>query len=71
MITAREVSAYTSATITSGNVIALPPGSQVRLLEKRGAWSYVEVPSGDEHVRGWVESATYTPLWPWDMQLLP
>jgi hypothetical protein len=71
VVTAREVSAYTSATITSGNVIALPPGSQVRLLEKRGAWSYVEVPSGDDHVRGWVESATYTPLWPWDMQLLP
>lgn len=71
VVTAREVSAYTSATITSGNVIALPPGSQLRLLEKRGAWSYVEVPSGDEHVRGWVESAMYTPLWPWDMQLLP
>lgn len=71
VVTAREVSAYTSATVTSGSVIALPPGSQVRLLEKRGAWSYVEVPSGDEHVRGWVESATYTPLWPWDMGLLP
>ncbi|MBN8420358.1 MAG: BatD family protein [Verrucomicrobia bacterium] len=71
VVTARDVNAYTAATVTSGNVIALPPGSQVRLLEKRGAWSYVEVPSGDEHVRGWVESATYTPLWPWDMQLLP
>ena len=71
VVTAREVSAYTAATLTSGNVIAIPPGSQVRLLEKRGAWSYVEVPSGGEHVRGWVESATYTPLWPWDMMLLP
>jgi hypothetical protein len=71
VVTAREVSAYTAATVTSGNVIALPPGSQVHLLEKRGAWSYVEVPSGDEHVRGWVESATYTPLWPWEMGLLP
>jgi hypothetical protein len=71
VVTAHEVSAYTAATVTSGNVISLPPGSQVRLLEKRGAWSYVEVPSGDEHVRGWVESATYTPLWPWDMGLLP
>ncbi|MDI1310802.1 hypothetical protein [Prosthecobacter sp.] len=71
VVTAREVSAYSAATVTSGNVIALPPGSQVRLLEKRGAWSYVEVPSGDEHVRGWVESATYTPLWPWDMGLVP
>ena len=71
VVTAREVSVYTAATSTSGNVIALPPGSQVRLLEKRGAWSYVEVPSDAEHVRGWVESATYTPLWPWDMLLLP
>ena len=71
VVTAREVNAYTSATVTSGNVISLPPGSQVRLLEKRGAWSYVEVPSAPDHVRGWVESATYTPLWPWDMMLVP
>jgi len=71
VVTAREVSAYTAATVTSGNVIAIPPGSQIRLLEKRGAWSYVEIPSGEEHVRGWVESATYAPLWPWDMLLVP
>ena len=71
VVTAKEVSAYTAATLTSGSVIDLPPGSQVRLLEKRGAWSYVEIPSGTEPVRGWVESATYTPLWPWEMALLP
>ncbi len=71
VVTAREVSAYTAATLTSGSVIDIPPGSQVRLLEKRGAWSYVEIPSGDEPVRGWIESATYTPLWPWDMALVP
>lgn len=71
VVTAREVNAYTAATVTSGNVISLPPGSQIRLLEKRGAWSYVEVPSSPQHVRGWVESATYTPLWPWDMMLVP
>ncbi|MBE2283682.1 MAG: BatD family protein [Prosthecobacter sp.] len=72
VITAKEtVSAFTAATLTSGSVIDLPPGSQVRLLEKRGAWSYVEVPSGSEPVRGWVETATFTPLWPWDQALLP
>jgi hypothetical protein len=72
VVTSREVRAYTSATITSGSVIdTIPPGSQVRLLEKRGAWSYVEIPTSGEHVRGWVESATYTPLWPWDMALVP
>jgi tetratricopeptide (TPR) repeat protein len=71
VVTAKEVSAYTAATLTSGSVIDLPPGSQVRLLEKRGAWSYVEIPSTDEPVRGWVESAVYTPLWPWDTALVP
>jgi hypothetical protein len=71
VVTAREVSAYTAATVTSGSVVDLPPGSQVRLLEKRGAWTYVEIPSSGETVRGWVESATYTPLWPWDAALLP
>ena len=71
VVTPRDVRAYTAATITSGSVIDIPPGSQVRLLEKRGAWSYVEVPSSGETVRGWIESATYTPLWPWDMTLVP
>jgi hypothetical protein len=71
VVTARDVSAYTSATLTSGSVIDVPPGSQVRLLEKRGAWSYVEIPSNGEPVRGWIESATYTPLWPWNMELVP
>ncbi|MBB5032174.1 BatD family protein [Prosthecobacter vanneervenii] len=71
VVTAREVNAYTAATVTSGNVISLPPGSQIRLLEKRGAWSYVEIPSSPQSVRGWVESATYTPLWPWDQRLVP
>ncbi|MDB6003414.1 MAG: hypothetical protein JWR15_401 [Prosthecobacter sp.] len=71
VVTSREVRAYTAATLTSGSVIDIPPGSQVRLLEKRGAWSYVEVPSGDGPVRGWVETAVYTPLWPWDMLLVP
>lgn len=72
VVTAKEnISAYTAATLTSGSVIDLPPASQVRLLEKRGAWSYVEIPSGADPVRGWIESATYTPLWPWQASLLP
>lgn len=71
VVTQRDVRAYTAATLTSGSVIDIPPGSQVRLLEKRGAWSYVDVPSEDEPVRGWIESATYTPLWPWAPALVP
>jgi len=71
VITAPDVSAYTSATVTSGSVIDLPPGSQLRLLEKRGAWSYVEIPSPGESVRGWVEASVHTPLWPWAEGLVP
>lgn len=71
VVISKEVSAYTAATLTSGSVIDVPPGSQVRLLERRGAWSYVEVPSGTGPVRGWIESASCTPLWPWDAKLVP
>lgn len=71
VITAKEVSSYTAATVTSGSVVDLPAGSQARLLEKRGAWSYVEILAGGGPVRGWVEAATYTPLWPWDPALVP
>lgn len=71
VITEKDVSSFSAATLTSGSVIDVPPGSQIRLLEKRGAWSYIEVPSGDEPVRGWVEATTYTPLWPWAAGLVP
>ncbi|MCB1279536.1 BatD family protein [Prosthecobacter sp.] len=71
VVTTRGVSAFTAATLTSGSVIDIPAGSQIRLLEKRGAWSYVEIPSGTDPVRGWIESTTYTPLWPWNVMLVP
>lgn len=68
VVTAKDVSAYTAATLTSGSVVSIPSGSQARLLEKRGAWSYVEVPTEGETVRGWIETPTYTPLWPWETE---
>ena len=66
-----DVQAFTAATVTSGSVIDLPPGSQVRLLERRGAWVYVEIPNDPENLRGWVEVPSLAPLWPWDPELLP
>jgi hypothetical protein len=71
IVTAPDIRAYTAATTTAGTVIDLPPGSQVRLLEKRGAWVYAEVPSRPENLRGWVENRALTPLWPWDPALIP
>jgi hypothetical protein len=66
-----DISAYTAATVTSGSVISLPPGSQVRVLEKRGSWVFVEIPNVPENLRGWVESGALTPLWIWDEKLVP
>jgi hypothetical protein len=71
VITQPDVDSYTAATVTSGSVIPLPPGSQVRLLEKRGTWFYVEIPSQPENLRGWVEAAALSPLWPWETNLVP
>lgn len=71
IVTQPDVNSYTAATETSGSVISLPPGSQVRTLEKRGAWFYVEIPGSPELLRGWVEAGALTPLWPWDANMVP
>lgn len=72
VVTQPEVSLYAAATVTSASNLDLPAGSQLRLIERRGAWSYVEVPvAADEPTRGWVESSVIQPLWPWDEALLP
>ena len=73
IVTTPGTKAYTAASTTAGTVIDLPPGSQIRLLEKRGAWSYIEIPGQPDHLRGWIEAGTLTPLWPsvWPVALVP
>lgn len=56
-----ETAALTSPTPDAKAVITLPPGSEVRLLQETGAWTYVEIP-GD--LRGWVRSESVAPIWP-------
>lgn len=79
MVTVPGAKAYTAATVTSGTVSSLPPGSEVRKLEERGAWCYVEIPgnsqtaddtSGQHPYRGWVQTAALTPCWPYDAAYL-
>ncbi|HUF63715.1 MAG TPA: tetratricopeptide repeat protein [Verrucomicrobiales bacterium] len=51
-----------SAPATSaGSVILLPPGSEVRVLDRRAGWSYVEV---RDDTRGWAPSEDLAPLRP-------
>lgn len=66
VVTTPNAKAYTAATVTSGSVVALPPGSEIRRLEERGAWCYVEIPTEGEYRRGWVLAEWLTPFWPFD-----
>lgn len=75
VVTAADTQSYTSATTTGGKVIALPLGSQVRKLEERGAWSYVETwraESSDngQMYRGWVQNSALSAYWPFDASFL-
>ena len=66
IVTAPNTKAYTAATVTSGSVSSLPPGSEVKKLQERGTWCYVEIPVDDETRRGWVQMEALTPCWPFD-----
>ena len=71
IVTATDARAYTAASTTSGSVVQLPPGSEVRKLEDRGAWCYVEIPTDGEHRRGWVQNDALSPFWPADRKFDP
>jgi tetratricopeptide (TPR) repeat protein len=71
VVTSKETRAYSAASTTSSSLVQLPPGSQVRRIENRGTWCYVEFhtenPSpGRGNLRGWVQTESTTPLWPYD-----
>lgn len=71
LVTSKETRAHSAAAATAGSVIDLPEGSATRILEVRGAWTYCEIPYQPEPLRGWVENAALTPLWPYDTALIP
>ncbi len=71
-VTAAKPKIHTAASSTSGTVMdLLPAGSTVRLLEKRGAWSYIEIPGQPDPLRGWIETDSIASLWPWPAEWVP
>ncbi|MAS91622.1 MAG: hypothetical protein CMO55_00375 [Verrucomicrobiales bacterium] len=60
-IVADASSAQTAPTPGSKSVIDLPPGSEVRILQKSGNWCYAEIPG---EVRGWIRTDSLEPVWP-------
>jgi hypothetical protein len=61
IVTGDSVSALTAPTSDAKTVVALPPGSELRLLRVSGPWTYAEIP-GD--LRGWVRTESVQPVWP-------
>ncbi|MEC5128903.1 hypothetical protein VSU19_19220 [Verrucomicrobiales bacterium BCK34] len=60
-VTARGVTALTSPVPDAKAVIDLPPGSEVRILQETGPWTYVEIPG---EIRGWLRNEQLAAVWP-------
>ncbi len=60
-ITGKGVTAVTSPVPDAKAVIDLPPGSEVRILQETGPWTYVEIPG---EIRGWLRNEQLAAVWP-------
>lgn len=61
IVIGENVNAVTAPTSDAKTVVALPPGSELRLLRVAGPWTYAEIP-GD--LRGWIRTEAIRPVWP-------
>jgi len=51
IVTGKDVQARLATAGTANAVLALPPGSEVKILSTRGDWTYVALPN---NLRGWI-----------------
>jgi len=51
IITGKDVQARLATADTANSVLALPPGSQIKILSTRGDWTYAALPND---LRGWI-----------------
>jgi tetratricopeptide (TPR) repeat protein len=51
IITGSEVNARLATADSAATVLALPPGSEIKVLSRRGDWVYAELPNS---LRGWI-----------------
>jgi hypothetical protein len=51
VVTANGVEARVATADTANAVLALPPGSEVKIVSQRGDWVYATLPN---NLRGWV-----------------
>jgi hypothetical protein len=51
IVTGKDVQARLATADTANSVLALPPGSEVKILSTRGDWVYAALPN---NLRGWI-----------------
>lgn len=55
VVIAKEVTARLATADNAQSVLALPPGSEIKIISKRGDWVYAELPND---LRGWIPAQT-------------
>ncbi|HEV3409489.1 MAG TPA: hypothetical protein VG095_04300, partial [Chthoniobacterales bacterium] len=51
IVTAPDTEARVATADSAGTVLALPPGSEIKVLSRRGDWLYATLPND---LRGWI-----------------
>jgi tetratricopeptide (TPR) repeat protein len=59
IVTGRDVQARLATADTANSVLALPPGSEIKILSTRGDWMYAALPND---LRGWIQSRNAEPV---------
>jgi tetratricopeptide (TPR) repeat protein len=59
IVTGRDVQARLATAESAASVLQLPSGSEVKVLSRRGDWTYVVLPNS---ARGWIPSNTVEPV---------
>ncbi len=59
IVTGKEVQARLATADTANSVLALPPGSEIKILSTRGDWMYAALPND---LRGWIPAKDVEPV---------
>ena len=55
IVTAKDVQARVATADSANSVLALPPGSEIKIVQERGGWVYAVLPN---KLRGWIPASS-------------
>ena len=59
IVTGKNIEARLATADTAGAVLALPAGSEIKILSTRGEWIYAALPN---NLHGWIPAASIEPI---------